>query len=158
MLGQTAAAAAARISELDADAQLVASIEQRPTRIHIHRLGAGGCRRVTKYLLLVDGLGVQQVGRIERQLDMGAYGVPYRAVEEPRRFLEYRQTDAAIQIGGKVRGAPVVSEAHSDRSLLIETDEIEGMIGNSFQFMRIDDDAGNDRYTGADRAPASGRC
>src|ERR1700675_4545854 len=146
------------MSELDADAELVASIDQRPTRIHIHGLGSRGRRRITKYLLLVHGLGVEYVGRIERQLDMGAYRVAYRAVEEPRGLLEYRQTDAAIQIGRKVHGAPVVSEAYSDRSLLIETDEIEGMIGNSLQFMRIDDNAGNDRDPGADCAHAAGRC
>src|SRR6202790_1795964 len=146
------------MSELDADAELVASIDQRPTRIHIHRLGSWGCRRITKYLLFVDGLGVQQVGRIERQLDRGAHRVAYRAVEEPRSLLEYRQADAAIQIGGKVHGAPVVSEAYSDRSLLIEANEIEGMIGNSLQFMGIDDDAGNDRDPGTDCTHAAGRC
>src|SRR5882724_263788 len=58
------------MSELDADAELVAPIDQRPTRIPIHGLGSRGRRRITKYLLLVRGLGVQQVGPIERQLDM----------------------------------------------------------------------------------------
>src|ERR1700722_5752429 len=99
------------MSVLDANAQLVAPIDQRPTRIHIHGLGSRRCRRITEYLLLIHRLGVQQVGRIERQLDVGAYRVAYRAVEEPRSLLEYRQTDAAIQIGSQVHGAPVVSEA-----------------------------------------------
>src|ERR1700692_3699039 len=89
---------------------------------------------------------------------MGANRVAYRAVEEPRSFLEYRQTDAAIQIGRQVHGAPVVSEAYSDRSLLIQSNEIEGMIGTPRQFMRIDDDAGDDRNPGTDCAHAAGRC
>src|ERR1700722_1357614 len=89
---------------------------------------------------------------------MRAYRVAYRAVKEPRSLLEYRQTDAAIQIRSQVHGAPVVSEAYSDRSLLIETNEIEGMIGNSLQFMGIDDDAGNDRDPGTDCTHAAGRC
>src|ERR1700675_5011220 len=156
--GETAAVAAARMSELDSDAELVAPIDQRPTRLHIHGLGPRGCRRITKYLLLIDGLGVQKVGRIERQLDMGAYRVAYGAVEEPRSFLEYRQTNAAIQIGRQVHGAPVVSEAYSDRSLLIQSNEIEGMIGNPRQFMRIDDNTGDHRNPGTDCAHAAGRC
>ena len=53
------------ISELDADAELVAPIDQRPTRIHIHGLGSRGCRRITEYFLLVHGLGVEQVRRVE---------------------------------------------------------------------------------------------
>src|ERR1700691_5545736 len=89
---------------------------------------------------------------------MGAYRVAYRAVEEHRGLLEYRQPDAAIQIGRQVHGAPVVSEAYSDRSLLIETNEIEGMVGNPLQSMGIDDNAGDHRNTCTDCTHASGRC
>src|SRR5580704_3928215 len=89
---------------------------------------------------------------------MGAYRVAYRAVEEPRSLLEYRQADAAIQIGRKVHRAPVVSEAYSDRPPLIEADEIVSIVGYPLQLMRIDDHAGNDRDTGADGAHAAGRC
>src|SRR5882757_5398643 len=70
-----------RISELEADAELVTPINPRPPRILENRSGSRGCRRVAKYLLLVHGLGIQQVGRIERQLQMGAYRVTYRTVE-----------------------------------------------------------------------------
>src|SRR5882757_6882781 len=122
MLGSNGGRGSRAISELDADTELVAPIDQRPTRVHIHGLGSWGCRRITKYLLLVHGLGVQQVGRIERQLDMGAYRVAYRAIEEPRSLLKYRQSDAAIQIGREVHGAPVVGEANSNRSFLVEAD------------------------------------
>src|SRR5580700_5110956 len=89
---------------------------------------------------------------------MGAYRVAYRAVEEPRGLLEYRQTDAAIQIGRQVHGAPVVCEAYTDRSLLIEAYEIEGIVGNPLQFMGIDDHAGDHRHPGTDCAHAAGRC
>src|ERR1700746_2123471 len=89
---------------------------------------------------------------------MGAYRVAYRAVEEPRSLLENRQTDAAIEIGGQVTGAPVVSQTNSDRPLLIETDEIKSIAGNPLQLMGIDDNAGNDRDTGADCAHAATRC
>src|SRR6266404_9174179 len=119
-----------RISELEADTELVAPINPRPARIPENRLGSWGCCGIAKYLLLVHGPGIQQVGRVERQLDMGADRVANRTVEEPRILLEHRQTDAAIQVGRFVTGAPVVSKADSDRSLLIESDEIEGMGGN----------------------------
>src|ERR1700736_4747756 len=119
-----------RLSELDADTELVAPINPRPARIPENRCGSWGCFGITKYLLLVRGPGIQQVGRIERQLDMGADRVANRTVEEPRILLEHRQTDAAIEIGRFVAGAPVVSEAESDRSLLIQSNEIEGVGGN----------------------------
>src|ERR1700680_337757 len=120
-----------RISELDADTELVAPINPRPARIFENRFGSWGCCGITKYLLLVLEPGIQQVGRIERQLDMGADRVADRTVEETRSFLEHRQTYAAIQIGREVIGAPVISQAESDRSLLIESNEIEGIGGNA---------------------------
>src|ERR1700723_771935 len=100
-----------RISELDADTELVAPINPRPTRIHVNRFGPRSCCGITKYLLLVLCPGIQQIGHIERQLDMGVDRVSDRPVEEPRSLLEHRQTDAAIQILRQVHGAPVVSEA-----------------------------------------------
>src|ERR1700727_3055511 len=89
---------------------------------------------------------------------MSAYRVAYRAVEKPRILLEDRQTDAAIQIGREVHGAPVVSKAYSDRTFLIEADEIVSIVGNALQSVRIDDNAGNDRDAGADRPHTPGRC
>src|SRR5258708_21859475 len=121
--------ASIRISELDADTHLVAPINPRPARIPENRFGSWGCCGIAKYLLLVHGPGIQQVGRIERQLDMGADRVANRTVEEPRILLEHRQTDAAIQIGRFVTGAPIVSEPEPDRSLLIEYNELERMAG-----------------------------
>jgi hypothetical protein len=69
---------------------------------------------------------------------MGVDRVADRPVEETRSLLEHRQTDAAIQILREVHGAPVISEAESDRSLLIQSNEIEGIGGNSFQPVRVD--------------------
>src|SRR6202051_5064241 len=148
-----------RTSELDADTHLVAAINPGPTRIHENRFGPRGCRGITKYLLLVLCPGVQQIGRIERQLDMGVDRVADRTVEEPRRLLEHRQTDAAIQILREVHGAPVVSEAESDWPLLIQSNEIEGIGGNPFQLVRVDGGTPDGLHPGTERAhTTSGQC
>src|SRR3984893_540285 len=127
-------------SELDAETGLVTPIRPRPTRILENRSGSRSCFGITKYLLLVHGPGIQQVGHIDRQLDMGAYRVADRTVEEPRSLLEHRQTDAAIQIGREVTGAPVVSEAESDRSLLKGPAKIGGRGGNPVKLWGCDHD------------------
>src|SRR5579863_10042519 len=72
---------------------------------------------------------------------MGADRVANRTVHETGSLLEHRQADAAVYVGGEVHGAPVVSEAESDRSLLIQPNDIEGIGGNPLQFMGVDHDA-----------------
>src|SRR5712691_1396449 len=99
-----------RISEFGADTKLVAPVHPRPPRIPVNRSGARSCRGVAEYLLLIRDPGIQQVGYIERQLQVGAHRVAYRAVEESGGLLEYGQADAAIQILCEITGAPVVSE------------------------------------------------
>src|ERR1700733_2077933 len=87
---------------------------------------------------------------------MGVDGVADRTVEEPRRLLEHRQADAAVYVGGEVRGAPVVSEAESDRSLLIQSYEIEGVGGNPLQSVGVDHDTPDGLVPRAVRAQAAG--
>src|SRR5882757_1621755 len=87
---------------------------------------------------------------------MGADRVADRPVEKPRSFLEHRHTDAAIQVLREVHGAPVVSEADSDWSLLIQSNEIEGIGGNPLQLVRVDDGATNGLIPGTERAHTTG--
>src|ERR1700692_2028455 len=87
---------------------------------------------------------------------MGVDRVADRTVEETRSFLEHRQTDAAIQIVREVIGTPVVSEAESDRSLLIESNEIEGIGGNAGQFVRVDHHTPDGQVSRTERAHAAG--
>src|SRR5271165_2729720 len=87
---------------------------------------------------------------------MGADRVANRTVEEPRSLLEHRQADAAVQIGGEVHGAPVVGEAESDRSLLIQSNEIEGIGGDPLQFVGVDHDTPNGLVPRTVRAQATG--
>src|SRR5579863_6348813 len=87
---------------------------------------------------------------------MGADRVANRTVHETGSLLEHRQADAAVYVGGEVHGAPVVSEAESDRSLLIQSDDIEGIGGNPRQSVGVDHDTPDGLVPRTVRAQATG--
>src|ERR1700733_2258550 len=120
-------------SELRAHTKLVTPVDHGPARVPVNRCGSRSRRRVTEYLLLVHQFGVQQVGGIQRQLDVRADGVADGAVQEPRCLLENRQSDTAIGGGRGGTRAPVKGEPQSDWPLFIEPPQVVGISRDSRQ-------------------------
>src|SRR5688500_5504033 len=83
------------------------------------------------------GFGVEQIAPLQAQLDPLVDPEADRPVEEAGRLLPDRKIDAAVDGGDEIFGPPIVREAGRYRTLLVHSDQVEGMLRHALQHTRV---------------------